>query len=80
MPENMARGCRVLRSLGRNSRASAEETDGACAKEIRETRGKKRKDPASRSLAVFQLKLDYLLAVILNFVQKTGFYRITTYV
>ena len=67
-------GRRVLRSPGRNSRASAGETDRAPAQREAERPGVKReKDPASRSLAVFQLKLDYLLAVILNLSRKLDF-------
>ena len=64
MPENMAWDCRVLRSLGRNSRASGGGGELAPAQKGAERPGVKReKTEASRSLPFLQLKLDYLLPV-----------------
>ena len=75
MPENMARNCWVLRSLGRNSRASGGGGELAPAQKGAERPGVKReKTEASRSLPFLQLKLDYLLPVkLIILVRKVEF-------
>ena len=68
----------MLRILGRNSRASAGETDGACAEGTRETRGKKRKRPSQPQPGRLSAEAGLLAGCNIEFVQKIGFSRITT--
>ena len=77
MPENMAWDCRVLRSLGRNSRASGGGGELAPAQKGAERPGVKReKTKASRSLALPAAEAGLLAACKTDFsVEKSGICR-----
>ena len=75
MPENMARDCRVLRPWAGIAEPLV-VVIGACAERGGETRGKKRKDQPSRSLALPTAEAGPLAACKTDFpVEKSGISR-----
>ena len=78
MPENMARDCRVLRPWAGIAEPLVVGRNGACAEGGGETRGKKRKDQASRSLALPTAEAGLLAACKTVFtVKRSGISRYT---